>query len=57
MTLTLDDAVRFWRAGLILAFAIIGLACLRDVGKEHGYGLGLLVFGIYLAAVWTALRP
>jgi len=43
--------------GLLAFFGVLGLIAQRDVSKRYGWGTASLLFGIYLACFWIAIKP
>jgi len=51
------EQITLARTALILLWGTAGFAAFRNVSNEHGWGVGFLMLGGYLALGWLALRP
>ena len=51
-----DMFPEFWHMMFFLIVAALGIIGLLDVWKTYGYGAGILMFGIYLGVMFTAIK-
>jgi hypothetical protein len=51
------DQIVLARAVLFLVWGFAGFIAFNDVSRQHGWGVGFLMLGAYLALGWLALRP
>jgi hypothetical protein len=44
-----------WRVALLVLLGAIAIVAVRQATSEHGYGLSLLVFGIYMMLLYRVV--
>lgn len=52
----MKDPLLYWRSAVLIIFAMPGLFAAIKVSTEWGWGIAILLYGMYLALIWIALK-
>jgi hypothetical protein len=51
-----DELLVYWRVIVLVLWGLAGLPAVVNVQRLYGFGVALLLFGIYVVLIWIALK-
>ena len=54
--MAVDDLLAYWRVVIVIVWGLVGLPAAINVSRLFGIGPAILLFGIYVAVIWIAIK-